>query len=721
MRDKFKFRTWLAKALLCVCAALWMGAPIAWSQTAQQEYKKSWAFYQKRTKQGASRQELLSILAKIQQKYAGQVNLKQVKAEESRVKKSGAVAAVKPSATQKKSSKPSGPSSDHESDALTDALPLSYQAILGDVAGEMETLEKQRREISIGEKVRADLEDVLAQYYDRNTYLVAVQASLKRVTRNPRSTGPQEETGIQLPFDLPRDNSSQDNAVTMAKLLQDAVQPWEHLFKMDRMKITILLQAKKFQPDDKAFISNAVKIKSGFDEMRGDQVVIRELPFPALDKAIATTTPTPQHPTATPSLGTAPTTSGSEAPLTPPKQRLPTEMVGWALAAFGALTFALAWRVLRMGSWMPQPMLATSPSMPGGMAMSMPMAPPPPPMAPQVPRLHEELRQFVNVTVVGNADLSSQILRSWWKAGEAGQGLVLSFLRASDPKLVGVMAPELGESVVGQLQLRLPQHPAPTAEEAETVFTRFREEYQRLQQADMMRAGQGLDRDIFGFMKRLEPQQLVKLFEDEEAGVIAVGLAQLPSETAGRLLKELPTDKRMKVPVEMGRLKKIPATALYDIAERLSKKASGVADIRYVSTDGVASLIDMLEELDPELERQVLSAVQQQDVKLAEEVRKTYVTMPDLGRASEKFLTEFLRSFDREVLAKVIASVPQDLRLKLMGVLPDRLQIMVEEMAGRFTAELSKADLEAAQHEMLAELRRQLRSGKVTMKQMMAS
>lgn len=719
MKDKLRFL--VAWALLTG-----MGLSPVWAQSAQQEFKNSWSYYQKKLQAGASRAELQGILSKIMVKYRGKgVSLSQVSKELSKWRTGSDRDDDAPVLR-----KPLMPTRSLDADAneMEDATSPTSSALIGEVTREIESLEMQRRQVSISEKIRSDVEEVLGEYMDRSTYMVAVQVSLERVRRS-RSKANEiptpseaEEAGIELPG-LPTSKHAASSAV--ARAAEDAIQPWEHLFRLKRLKVTVLLQQNAFKPGDKRFISNVIRMRSGFDEVRGDLLVIQELPFPTLARAIAEMTPKKiEEPKST-----------VTTPPPAPEPVIPQKVWAWLLGALAVVTLALVWRVGRSSSQAPQPFFAPA-GMPG-MSMMPPfqvsshVPPPPPPPAPPAPpppaaspvsppRLFEELRHFVNVTVVGNAELSTEVLKGWWGTGETGQANAVTFLRAADPKLLATLGEELGADLATQLQAGLSQRAAPTAEEAEDVFSRFREDYEQVQRTKLLESGANKDRDLFRFLKKLEVAQLAKLFEDEEAGVIAVGLAQVTADIASRVLAELSPEKRMKVPVEMGRLKKIPVSAFHDIAERLSKKALGVADIRFIATDGVESLISMLEQLDAQTERQVLTSLQQQDMRLAEEIRRTYLTAADLENASERFLSEFLRGVDREVLAKFMAGSSEDLRSRWMAYLPDRLKVMVEELASQF-ADAPPQELEQAKKSLLAEARGMVKSGKFTMKQVLGA
>jgi flagellar motor switch protein FliG len=165
----------------------------------------------------------------------------------------------------------------------------------------------------------------------------------------------------------------------------------------------------------------------------------------------------------------------------------------------------------------------------------------------------------------------------------------------------------------------------------------------------------------------------------------------------------------------MGKIKKIPVTAYREIAERLTKKALQVEKIKYVTTDGVEALIKLLEESSPEVEEQILASITAQDVNLANEIRKMYVTFSELPVLPDKVLAEILRGIDREIITKALIDAEPAVKQKIIANLPPRLRIIVEDTVKTLEEEggVPLEEIHSARKTITRRIRELIRTGKL--------
>jgi len=81
-----------------------------------------------------------------------------------------------------------------------------------------------------------------------------------------------------------------------------------------------------------------------------------------------------------------------------------------------------------------------------------------------------------------------------------------------------------------------------------------------------------------------------------------------------------------------------------DIADKLSKKAMDIKRIKYITTDGVDTLGNILEQSTPDKEQEIIASINLHDIHLADELRKVYITFDEIPRIPDKSLAEVMRS-----------------------------------------------------------------------------
>ena len=642
----------------------------------QKAYKTSFGYYLKRVAQGAPVQEKISILERIKEKYKNtEVDTTRVTTELAKLKKQ----------------LPAGESK--EAKASVPQVVLSEQ----------QNLEMKRREQSIAEKTKELLESTLKKYYSKDNFIVTVNVSLEKVSpekiakEEPEIEGEIFERGtVEMPG-LP---------VTSSPILKEdekkqepqTATSWEQILRIKWMKITILLKEGEFKPNDKDFIASVVKMKSEYDENKGDILSIQELPFPPVQIAEAGTLQ-----------------QESEKP-----EAVKFDWrgyAGWVIAAILiVIVFSLLSRLSRVKREVRQPIIMPQMPAPAAVPQSAVQQPTPEKVKDNgMKKLLEEVRELMITTLIGTPEVSTKVLKNWMDTEkEDGLNRAAMLIKTTDPRMVDTLSDELGPDLTAQLTYAVSQLGDIEKDALDSIYKKFKDDYAKELQNEIREHGVSKEKDIFIFLRKLEPHQVLNILQDEPPGVIAVGLAQLTPEVSSQILKELPEDKRYKVPLEMGKLKKVPATAYYDIADKLSRKALGVANIRYVSTDGIESLVNILENLDLETEQQVLSKIKQQDLTLANEIRKIYVSLPDVINLSNRFLSEILRIINQETIIKVVVGVSPELKDKIMNNLPGRVKTIVQDSIDQYK-DITPEEIAKAQHEFLAEIRSQTKAGKINL------
>lgn len=586
-------------------------------------------------------------------------------------------------------------------------------------------LELLQKETAVSEKIQSQLQSLLGNYFDKNTFVVNVKVYLERIKikDTSKTTLPQEEIllpGLPSPFkgeeiisEQPTSQITSESFVTSDK------------FRVKKIDVIVLLDQDKITTDDEEFIRTLIDNSGIVNKIRGDDFSIKRIKFPPpLDirkiREIAQESQTPQW----------------------VKEIYPYLYYG-TIILLSLLFLIILLQVVSLIKVKHErtlreltttynalktttsPQLLEKPSLPGQkpqvLTSSIEPLPASLPSA-SVSSLQErkdlfyELRQLMVTTLIGNPEFSSEIFKNWINTeGDNGIYQIASFLKATDPKLLEVLSEYFTPDVVSKIEFAMNQIISIDPESIIEIFKRFREEYQKEQSLRSIRQPTS---DLFHFLRQLEPHQIFHIIRDEPPGIIAIILAQLSPETANSVLLELPENKRNEIILEMGKIKKIPVSAYREIAERLTKKALQVEKIKYVTTDGIEALVKLLEESSPEVEEQILSSISAQDVNLANEIRKVYITFSELPMLPDRILAEILRGIDRETIAKALIDADLEVKQKIITNLPPRLKIIIPDMVKTFEEEGSVPieEVYSARKTITRKIRELVRVGKLDLK-----
>lgn len=561
----------------------------------------------------------------------------------------------------------------------------------------------------------------LARYYEESTYLVKAKVEME--------PPPEFGLGGDEPADMPGDAPEQ---LPGLPFLPESMQPSPPAAPADAngkeagnggiQSVTLdILVDTGYSDKDVEFIRNLLAMATRIDELRGDRVAVHEGVFPRDNRALTSYRKPVEPPPmpAAPAPASAKGDSGAAAekddsggkaaanPFSSYTDHLPSLI---PLLLICLLILACVWMVSRA-------ILGASNNKRD--ANALPPAPAPVPdagrAAAPAPRQENgkgqpgemgSFRPFLLNCFVGNPKHCGQIIRSWIQRdpdkGLRDSGAMIASL---DARLMSVIAPEIGRESSQKLEGYVTGGEALPSEELLTIYKEFKREFQNLENGHM---NEDQHKDLFGFLQKMNEQQVMHILRDESLGIIGLVLAQLPGEMAGAILQKTDPDNRAKLLIGMGNIDHIPLNVYKEIADRLSLKALEVGNMRYVAADGVDSILELIDNLPLAMQFQYIHSISEMDLGLGEKLRNRYVTLPELVGLPDRFLANVVQGLDQDTLILALLHVDDSIRNKVISLLPERMQMMVSGGMESFRDRTPK-DSEAAQRRILHRIRDEIK------------
>ncbi len=582
------------------------------------------------------------------------------------------------------------------------------------VSSSQKDLELNRREAAYAEQVESHLKQTLSEYYSNDSYIINVKAHLERIAEKITSPQPIQKSN-DFEMTLP--------GLPVSPSEREKIEPRQYYneqwlftdrFKVKYLEVTVLVNKDIFGSADIIFIKRVVNMNPGIESIRGDNVKVFPLAFPVKKK-----------------IADAVKEAEEKAKSKSWYSNIPVYVLvgGCVLLAF--LVTILILQLLGMkkakehggdSGFINHPALKGD----GDVRMLEQQVKPELPSSgngsfvsesqqDNIKELFYELRQLMVTTLIGNPELSSKIFKRWTDTNNDEDIYKLAaFLKATDPKLTEFLSEYLGKELTAKVEFAMNQIQTIEKDSLTEVFKKFREEFQNEQSTMMINGkGSGDEGDIFHFLRQLNPHQIFQLVKEESIGIVAVVLAQVPPNVATEVINNLPQEYQAKIPVEIAKLKRIPISAYRDIAKKLSKKAMELEKIRFVATDGINALVEMLEQSSPELEEQLLASVAEHDIALAEELRKVYVSFDELPFMPDRLMADVLRDINREDIVKALVNAKEAVLAKILNNLPPRTKIMVTDKLDTFQEDTPKDEITKARNIIAQRFRDMAKSGKI--------
>jgi flagellar motor switch protein FliG len=187
----------------------------------------------------------------------------------------------------------------------------------------------------------------------------------------------------------------------------------------------------------------------------------------------------------------------------------------------------------------------------------------------------------------------------------------------------------------------------------------------------------------FAFLSDLTDEQVIAMLTTETPRVIAISIAQLPSEKRMKVLSRIDEEKKGQVLLSIGNLNDVPLEAVVQIANRLHKKAKQLPKTVAFSRGGGKDLADILGSMDPEEEEMFMTNLEQENPEMAEEVKRYRITFETIFEIfPDNLLRDLMNAVDLDAVAMALKGMDQTVSDRVVGVLPKKKQAMYEPVEG---------------------------------------
>lgn len=186
----------------------------------------------------------------------------------------------------------------------------------------------------------------------------------------------------------------------------------------------------------------------------------------------------------------------------------------------------------------------------------------------------------------------------------------------------------------------------------------------------------------FRFLENLAEEQLVALLEVEEPKIIAIALAQVPTDRQVFVLNRLTPETKGRVLMEMGNLSNVALEAVVTVATDLERKSHFLPRGVDFSRGGGKNVADILEKMSPEEGEKYLEAIARESPDLAKEIKRYHLSFEDVFKFPDSLLRDLMNSVELDAVAMALKGQSQELVDRVINNLPQKKQAMYEPVEG---------------------------------------
>jgi flagellar motor switch protein FliG len=184
----------------------------------------------------------------------------------------------------------------------------------------------------------------------------------------------------------------------------------------------------------------------------------------------------------------------------------------------------------------------------------------------------------------------------------------------------------------------------------------------------------------FDFLDGADPSHIGALLDGELPQTIALVLAHLRPGAASAVLSCFQEPLRTDSARALASMGTAVPEAVRVVAEELNKRLGGSQKSQEPvdSLGGIQPLVDILNRSDIGIEKDVLSALDERDPELAEEVRSRMLSFADLARFDRRDVQRVLRGVDASTLAFALKGAAADVEETIRANISDRTKEILD-------------------------------------------
>ena len=215
-------------------------------------------------------------------------------------------------------------------------------------------------------------------------------------------------------------------------------------------------------------------------------------------------------------------------------------------------------------------------------------------------------------------------------------------------------------------------------------------------------------------VSEMEANQIYNLLKAEQPQTIAFMLSYLDPAKAASVFAMFSPDLREDVIERLGVIESTPLDLVGKIVRSLGRHLDARSRPAYRSSGGVNAVAGLLQHLDKELGRNLLTRLEEHNATLGTAIRRKLFSFEDLNRLTPADLQRILREVDSANLAIAMKSASEPLRERIYSALSKRAAEGLREEIELLGA-VRRKEIESAQDLIIQAVRRLEEEGQVSL------
>jgi flagellar motor switch protein FliG len=216
----------------------------------------------------------------------------------------------------------------------------------------------------------------------------------------------------------------------------------------------------------------------------------------------------------------------------------------------------------------------------------------------------------------------------------------------------------------------------------------------------------------FGFLQRVDSQNLLTFIVEEHPQTIALVLSHLPPQQAANIIAGLPPERQLSVIRRIATMGQTNPEIIHEVEQGLERRMASVMSQSFENAGGVERVAEILNVTDRNVERNLMETLGRESPDLVEEIRRLMFVFEDIIKFDDKSMQTILKNVETSQWALALKGQSDVLRDKVLNNMSKRAGDLLREEMGYLGAVKSSA-VAAAQQQIVDIVRGLEDSGEV--------
>ncbi len=217
----------------------------------------------------------------------------------------------------------------------------------------------------------------------------------------------------------------------------------------------------------------------------------------------------------------------------------------------------------------------------------------------------------------------------------------------------------------------------------------------------------------FDTVRKADPAQILNFLENESPQTIALVLSYLHPSQSAEIMSSLEPDLQVEVARRISIMDRTTPDIVKEIERVLERKILSMAGQDYTQAGGISAVVEILNNVDRQTEKTILSALEMEAPDLAEEIKRRMFLFEDIVYLDDRSVQRFLRDVDLgRDLPLALKTASEEVKSKIYRNLSSRAAETLKESID-YLGPVRMRDVEEAQQKIVSVIRRLEEQGEI--------